>query len=772
MIDPSAEYRLLASFIDDPDSMFNAWEGLFTDSRVGLFRAMKEAYLRYGEITHEGVEHTYNRPIPGEIDAARGSRAEPLIDRLAALERKRDLVHISNQLNTLITAPNPDVAEIQRVLTYEPNVRGLDSSLSTGISAFISDFNRKQSGKYQFVRTGLDILDHMLGGEWGRGALTIIMARPGGGKCFDGNVLKSDGTYAHISTIKAGDSVLTFDEQTHKIIAKRVIQQICTDVQKSYKVTLKNGMSVLVSDVHPFLTGRGWIPTTELRLTDLVATSMYTPTESKQRYDPYALRLIAYLIGDGYLADNQIRFSGKQQDVIEDVRLCVEHLGDRLIKCVGNNADWRINGGNVKSLIHSLGLNKLSDAKFVPSFVFTLCREQIAEFLGALYSTDGWLSLGADKKVEIGYSSTSLQLVKDVRHLLTYFGIPANIRSRQGWYYLPDRTKKVCKICYQVTIQNILYIRKFLEHIQVIGRPKSKELLLNIPNSGNGDSDRIPFDLLPNIKGQHKSRGDLGARRSRVLESEEYRHLAEGDVYWSQVRSVEKIEDRIMWDLEVEDSHNFIGDGVVIHNTALIGNSMLRMAQAGQGALFISIEMPKDRVVSRFVAGLAEINNRELRSGSSKENDKIDMAIERLSSLPIYIIHKTVITVEEIIHQIRVHKEKHNIDAVFVDYLQLIDRDAENDVAELGRIAQKLRDASEQYDVAVILLAQLNYDGNLFGSSKVQWIADNIFEIGGRKEDENNDELRIMDLVFKKNREGPLGSITIRYLPKYLTFLD
>lgn len=392
MIDPTSEFRLLAALIDYPDYIFNINEKLFTDVRVPLFKAIKEAYLKYGEITHEGVEHCYGRGVPGELDAARGAKPEPIIDRLQSLQKKRQLAEISNNLNILLAQPDPTLDDIQRVLTFDIEGAGIDSSIQSGISEFISDFNQKRRGQYKFVRTGLRILDHMLGGEWGRKTLSVIIAQPGSGK------------------------------------------------------------------------------------------------------------------------------------------------------------------------------------------------------------------------------------------------------------------------------------------------------------------------------------------------------------------------------------------------TALICNSMLNMAMEGQGSLFISIEMPKDRVVSRLVAGLSETNNRDLRAGSVEESqmEAIDTALGRLQSLPLYIIHKTGITVQEIINQIRLHKEQYNIDAVFVDYLQIVGRDESDDVNVLGKITQALRDAAEKYDIACILLAQQNRMGegqsSIFGSSKVAWIADNIIEIRGREGD-ISDDLRVMDIDAKKNREGPLGAQAIQYQPKYLRFL-
>jgi len=183
--------------------------------------------------------------------------------------------------------------------------------------------------------------------------------------------------------------------------------------------------------------------------------------------------------------------------------------------------------------------------------------------------------------------------------------------------------------------------------------------------------------------------------------------------------------------------------------------------------------MPEDRVVSRLVSGMSGINNAAIRAGAVEDVNLVDEAVQELQKLPIHIIHKTGITVQEIINQIRTHKELYNIDAFFIDYLQIIGRNEEEDARELGKITQALRDAAEKYDVAGIVLAQLNYEGNIFGSSKVQWIADNVIEISNATDgDEMSDDLRLMNLDAKKNREGPIGAQVVRFVPKYVQFLD
>ena len=68
-----------------------------------------------------------------------------------------------------------------------------------------------------------------------------------------------------------------------------------------------------------------------------------------------------------------------------------------------------------------------SGEKFVPDAIFGL-DEQIARFLGVMYGCDGHVH-GSDRLAQIGYTTISERLARDVQHLLLRLGIVATIRT-------------------------------------------------------------------------------------------------------------------------------------------------------------------------------------------------------------------------------------------------------------------------------------------------------------------------------------------------------
>jgi replicative DNA helicase len=56
-------------------------------------------------------------------------------------------------------------------------------------------------------------------------------------------------------------------------------------------------------------------------------------------------------------------------------------------------------------------------------------------------------------------------------------------------------------------------------------------------------------------------------RVATVLDSEELEMLATNDVYWDEIVSVESLGEMDVFDAEVLGTHNFIADGVAVHNS-------------------------------------------------------------------------------------------------------------------------------------------------------------------------------------------------------------
>jgi replicative DNA helicase len=180
--DVTAEWRLLSSIIDSPEVLHLITKEIFTEERQDILESMREAYIKYGELTYEGLRLALRGSIPPELTSGVVANQRALIDELVLVARRRQLLYASRELEAQSKRFEPDEPEIQRVLEFQPLAPSADSTIIPGAQRMLGDLFRKANGQYQFVHTGLKFLDSMLGGEWMPKTLTILMAKPGTGK--------------------------------------------------------------------------------------------------------------------------------------------------------------------------------------------------------------------------------------------------------------------------------------------------------------------------------------------------------------------------------------------------------------------------------------------------------------------------------------------------------------------------------------------------------------------------------------------------------------
>lgn len=789
-IDEIAEYRLLGSIIDRPQSVLAYSDSLFTGDRVRIFSSMKKAYLSYGEISYEGIERFFGKMLPPDLEMGRGAKPGAIVDRLIDLATKRQLSGLINDLTfTMISSGLVDRNALSKKLSLPPVISSEDSTLDSGITVFASDLARKRSGNYQFVSTGLEFLNYMLGGEWPRQALTVVIGQPGGGKCIDGDVLFADGVYRHVSTVCVGDMLMSYNEHSGKIVPKRVLATWDAGMKIAYTLTTRRGLALKVSDEHPFLTQRGWVRADQLEGTDYIATAYTTNiADAASTMSDDLLKVLAYLIGDGTLGNSYVRFTHSEPVASAEFCASVVALGDTVTQTDYN--DYSIRGGKIKAELDRLGLRHGAAGKFIPDCIFTQPLKKLSLFLSRLYSTDGWASVG-ESKSEIGYSTVSKRLAYNIVAALNRFGIAAKLRKRHPTYtYKGERRQG--QLSYSIIISDNTLIEKFIREIGIYGKEAAVDAVQTsiagrLPIGGNDVIPRellhvnsVNLDLLSSVQRNNLKSNRLAMHRSTLITLAsiipEWEDLAVGDIFWDRVRFIEKTEDIPMWDLEVEDTHNFIANGIVAHNTALVVQSILNMAKAGIPSLFLSLEMPKDKIISRMVANIASIDGMKIKSGdvTSEDLTKIDEALAQIQALKdyIHIVATPGLTVEEIMYQVKLHKEQFDIQAFFVDYIQIIDRPkSDNDVEVLGYIAQQLRNTAVNLDIAAIALSQKNGQEGLqsvWGSRRIVHIADSIFEI--ELNAKNTGDVRDCTLNFHKNRDGAVGQQNCLYIAPYLRF--
>ena len=207
------------------------------------------------------------------------------------------------------------------------------------------------------------------------------------------------------------------------------------------------------------------------------------------------------------------------------------------------------------------------------------------------------------------------------------------------------------------------------------------------------------------------------------------------------------------------------------HNVATI---------AKQPVLIFSLEMSKEQLVDRLLSMESGVDAWALRTGNLNDTDfeRIGHAMGTLSEAPIYIDDTPSISVSDLRTKARRESHKQPLGLIIVDYLQLMSGGSrfggsDNRVQEISEISRGLKGIARELNVPLIALSQLSRSvenrnpqipqlADLRESGSIEQDADVVAFIY-REEYYNpeTDRKSITDILIKKHRNGPTGSVEL-----------
>lgn len=190
--------------------------------------------------------------------------------------------------------------------------------------------------------------------------------------------------------------------------------------------------------------------------------------------------------------------------------------------------------------------------------------------------------------------------------------------------------------------------------------------------------------------------------------------------------------------------------------------------KADQSVAFFSLEMPAWQIGARMICmeGRASVQNLLRASLSDEEWTGVMAGMGRLDGTGLYIADSSSVSIPMLRAMVSRQKRTTGLDLVVVDYLQLMDPpkidSREQQVAALSR---GLKAMAKEFDVAVVVLAQLNRDAagrkprmsDIRESGAVEQDADLIVLI--HREDKDGEPADEAELLIEKNRNGETGAI-------------
>lgn len=415
-------------------------------------------------------------------------------------------------------------------------------------------------------------------------------------------------------------------DDARRLRSRDVTDVVFNGIKPVFELRTAQGKTITATGNHPFLTYDGWVNLEDLPANARIAIPRALPVTTTASWPEHELIVLAGLIAEGStthpsclyffnnsqaLIDDFIAASDNFPNTIarldkrEDARMEVVLSTGRDTRFKPGQTPWNAadapeaasDAGRFSGAYHWARdldiLGKTATEKAVPRGVFELCDDNIALFLGRLWAGDGFIC--NKTQFQPYYATSSSRLAQDVQTLLLRLGIVSGTHEKQFKYRGGERAG------YTVHLVGTGSRERFVEIVgpHIIGRQDTVGSLRDyLAKSQSGTSkDTIPFevrhlvdkarkdakltwreldaqsgvccrDFQRKVAGPKKGfRRETIVRLAEFLDSEHLRNAATSDIFWDRVVSIEPRGEQPTYDLTVDVDHNFVADGIIVHNS-------------------------------------------------------------------------------------------------------------------------------------------------------------------------------------------------------------
>lgn len=222
--------------------------------------------------------------------------------------------------------------------------------------------------------------------------------------------------------------------------------------------------------------------------------------------------------------------------------------------------------------------------------------------------------------------------------------------------------------------------------------------------------------------------------------------------------------------------------------TAFALNLALNAAmKSKKGVLLFSLEMSSSQLLQRLLSIEAGIGLQKIRNGFLDPDDwgKLGLASMKLSNSEINIADLPNVNVLEIRAIARRLKAAGKLDMIIIDYLQLIKGNStrgDNRQQEISEISRALKGIARELDIPIIALSQLSRAteqradrrpmlSDLRESGAIEQDADMVmFLYRDDYYNEESEDKGLTEVIIGKQRNGPVGTIKLRFFHEYTRF--
>ncbi|MBS1882829.1 MAG: replicative DNA helicase [Actinobacteria bacterium] len=824
-------------YLDRHRAIFESIHDLYAASKPVDELSVAEALTQRNKIDEAGGKH-YVSELAAKVPAAGNAKHYAEIVQQNSLLRR--LLGAGQEIQEWVNERDGEPRELSEraeKLLFEVAHKEQASDfriLGDILHDEVDRLEKLSTGEMELTGTpsGFRDIDAVTGG-FQPGNLIIIAARPAMGKCSAAQSLIYDpatGARRRLDSLfkahQEGEEVWVASLGPDLKMVPAKVAAIASNGRKPvYRLTTRLGRRTEATSNHPVLTSSGWRELGEIEKGTRIAVPRKLPGPPiADELPDQEIVLLAALIADGAITQRTPRFCYGRGSAVLPLIERAAGAYDLQLRVAGGqthgNALISAGPGSrhnpVTAMLTRHGLMGLRSAeKFVPDAIFGLGEEQLARFLGVMYACDGHVHC-SDRLAQIGYTTISERLARDVQHLLLRLGIVATIRTLKRPVY--DGTDKVAR---EVRITGQDGLRRFCELIRIPGKEDAQARVLGrleeVPRSTNIDT--LPVEIWDDIllaKGgriwaavseltgrprnhnwhvgsRAPSRG-LVAELATATASPTLDELCDSDIWWDEVESVEYVGEEETYDLDVPGLRNFVADDVIVHNSALVANIAENVAvKRDKPVAFFSLEMSEVELAQRFIACRARIPGDKLRKGQVSQRDwpKVVRACNELEQAPLWFDDSSDLGILDLRAKARrLHaqeQERGGLGLIILDYMQLMRSDdpRANRVEQVGQISRGLKILARELQVPVMAISQLSRApeqrsppkpqlSDLRESGQIEQDADLVAFLYRadyyRDPDEEPDGLA--NLIIAKHRNGPIATKDLVFLDRYPKFAD
>lgn len=213
--------------------------------------------------------------------------------------------------------------------------------------------------------------------------------------------------------------------------------------------------------------------------------------------------------------------------------------------------------------------------------------------------------------------------------------------------------------------------------------------------------------------------------------------------------------------------------------SALLGQIADHVARSGHAVGYFSLESSAAELITRNWARSNRIDLGMLQSGMITNKQFVDLQreLDQHGDMGLWIDDTRKADLRHITRTATIWKLRHDIKAIFVDYLQMVSHKAEDRRVAIIEISHALADLSKQLDIPVVVAAQLRREvdqktptlGDFQESSAIEQDADTAILLHWLAE---YGDVVPVDARIAKNRDGRKTIVPLSFEGRYMHFSE